>query len=83
MECVSDTFNVSPISLTEEDINTKRSILQVLVSFYDPLGFHAPVIVRAKCLIQAIWKEGFDWDNPLPESYLTLWKEIAEDLNAA
>ncbi|XP_065189636.1 uncharacterized protein LOC135820247 [Sycon ciliatum] len=80
---VSDTFNVSPISLTKEDINTKRSVLQVLASFYDPLGFHAPVIVRAKCLIQAIWKEGFDWDDPLPESYLTLWKEIAEDLNAA
>ena len=75
--------NINPISLAEDIVHTKRSILKTLASFYDPLGFHAPVIVRAKCLLQDIWKEGYDWDDPLPNSYVQLWSEIATDLTHA
>ena len=82
-DTVAETFNINPISLAEDIVHTKRSILKTLASFYDPLGFHIPVIVRAKCLLQDIWKEGYDWDDPLPNSYVQLWSEIATDLTHA
>lgn len=37
---------------------TKRQILKVVMSLFDPLGLLAPLIIRAKILMQNIWKEG-------------------------
>ena len=52
-------FKLSP------DLNarTKRHILSVTSSIYDPLGFLSPVTLLAKILMQPIWRENFAWDE--------------------
>jgi hypothetical protein len=45
---------------------TKRSISSVIARIYDPLGLLAPVIVRAKILLQRVWALKIDWDETLP-----------------
>ncbi|XP_065196475.1 uncharacterized protein LOC135827967 [Sycon ciliatum] len=50
---------------------TKRQFLRILATIFDPLGFLAPYIVRAKVLFQSMWIEGFDWDADLPEDLIS------------
>lgn len=55
---------------------TKRTILSKIGQLYDPVGFLAPVIVRAKLLVQAIWKAQLEWDEIVPEHIAEQWKNI-------
>ncbi|GFW22184.1 integrase catalytic domain-containing protein [Trichonephila clavipes] len=48
------------------DKNTKRLILQAVGKIFDPLGLISPFTVRMKCLLQELWKEEIQWDDPLP-----------------
>ena len=60
---------------------TKRFVLKHSSQIYDPLGLLSPVSVRAKILMQEIWKQKLDWDIPLPENLHKVWNCIAKDLN--
>ena len=59
---------------------TKRSILSCIAKLYDPLGWLAPVIVRAKIFMQQLWKLQLSWDAELPADELMTWMEISRDL---
>ena len=37
---------------------TKREVLQHSCKTFDPIGFATPVTIRAKILIQILWKSG-------------------------
>ena len=52
---------------------TKRSISSVIVRIYDPLGLLAPVIVRAKIILQRVWSLKVDWDESLPANLHSKW----------
>ena len=52
---------------------TKRSMSSVIARIYDPLGLLAPVIVRAKILLQRVWALKLDWDESLPSELHTEW----------
>ncbi len=65
------------------DIITKRAILKYSSHIYDPLGLLSPVTVRAKLLLQDLWKQKYDWDIPLPDDIKEKWTCIAKDLNSA
>ncbi|XP_076064933.1 uncharacterized protein LOC143038974 [Oratosquilla oratoria] len=44
---------------------TKRKILSLFSSLYDPAGFLAPITLRGKFFIQNLWKGKERWDTPL------------------
>ena len=46
---------------------TKREVLSEASKIYDPLGFLTPVIIRAKILMQELWKKSYSWDQPLSQ----------------
>ncbi|XP_068987466.1 uncharacterized protein [Bombus flavifrons] len=52
---------------------TKRSMSSVTARIYDPLGLLAPVIVKAKILLQRVWALKLDWDESLPAELHTEW----------
>ena len=58
--------------------DTMRGVLSYLSSFYDPLGFAAPVILSAKQVLQECWKKKWTWDKPLEGRLLERWKEWKE-----
>lgn len=60
---------------------TKRTVLSVTAQLYDPLGWLAPVVVRAKILIQSIWLQGLDWDTPLTPRDSEFWIDFKADLS--
>ena len=57
---------------------TKRCILKQISTIFDPLGLVAPFVLRAKLILQELWRHGFDWDQPISGPLLAsreAWKE--------
>lgn len=67
----SDSFKFR-INLKDRPV-TRRGILSVTSSIYDPLGFLAPAILPAKMLMQPLCKERFAWDDEIPEQLGRKW----------
>lgn len=62
---LDDTFRVK-ITASTLPVITKRIVLAVTAKAFDPLGWVAPVVIRAKILMQYLWTLKADWDEPLP-----------------
>ena len=63
-------FRFNPTEVT----NTKRGILRLVSSLFDPLGFLTPFIVVAKILLQMLWREDLGWDDEISGAPLDLWR---------
>ncbi|MEM7299092.1 MAG: reverse transcriptase domain-containing protein, partial [Bacteroidota bacterium] len=57
---------------------TKRNVLSVAASLYDPLGFLAPITARIKVLFQMTCKAKLAWDDQLSGGVLIAWKKFIE-----
>ena len=74
LESDAFTFQVS----LEEKPFSRRGVLSVTNSLYDPFGLAAPVIVKGKQLLRSM-TSGVNaphsdmWDAPLPEEYKPAW----------
>ncbi|XP_055623510.1 uncharacterized protein LOC129766935 [Toxorhynchites rutilus septentrionalis] len=66
--------------LPREDPSTKRSILSDIARLFDPLGLIAPVVVRAKILMQELWSLACGWDDPVPNAILVKWQQFRHEL---
>ncbi|KAL2089185.1 hypothetical protein ACEWY4_016084 [Coilia grayii] len=77
--CVdSDHFQFN-INLSQKP-HTRRGILSVVSSIFDPLGFLAPLILPAKQLLHELCQKGFGWDEPLPQAVSGQWVEWTSSL---
>lgn len=53
---------------------TRRGILSIVSSVYDPLGFAAPFVLPAKAILQDLCRKKLGWDDPIPEADLERWQ---------
>ncbi len=67
-----DVFTFS--STLKEAPTSKRGILRVSFSIFDPIGFLAPFILIPKLLLQLLWAEGRDWDEEVESSIQIQWQ---------
>ncbi|KAJ8403145.1 hypothetical protein AAFF_G00360610 [Aldrovandia affinis] len=74
----TDAFTYS-IKLPDKPM-TRRGILAVVNSIYDPLGLLAPVILPAKLLLKDLCKEQSGWDEDISEKHAEDWKGWTEDV---
>jgi len=70
------TFKVSP----KEKPPSRRGVLSVTSSLYDPLGFVAPVVLVAKILLQDICTQGLGWDQTVGEDEQERWTQWLAEL---
>lgn len=61
---------------------TRRGMLSITSSVYDPLGFLAPVMLSAKMMQQELCRRGCGWDDAIPQDILSQWKRWLEDLES-
>lgn len=64
-------------------IPTKREMLRVIMSIYDPLGLIGYIIMYVKILLQETWRANIGWDTKIPHDLLvkwTQWVSILPDL---
>ena len=79
----NDTLSIPGLSDDRIDnVFTKREILKVVASIFDPLGYFAPTILQAKLFIQELWADKLEWDTEFQPESVNRWKQICEHLKA-
>ena len=59
---------------------TKRGILSILSSVYDPLGLASPFVLIARRIVQSLCQEKVGWDDPIPEKEKEQWERWIDGL---
>ena len=72
-------YDVKPQEAAE--IYTKRKILKKAATVFDPLGFLAPFTIKAKIILQNLWRQNLDWDEPIDEENQKAWESWLKELN--
>ncbi|XP_053690937.1 uncharacterized protein LOC128739468 [Sabethes cyaneus] len=52
---------------------TKREVLRVLMTIFDPLGFLAHFLAYLKILLQDIWRSAISWDEEIGDAAFADW----------
>ena len=52
---------------------TRRDVLSVSSSVYDPLGFGAPFLVKEKQILQKLCEQGIKWDEEMTKEIAVEW----------
>nr|XP_055053880.1 uncharacterized protein LOC129439016 [Misgurnus anguillicaudatus] len=78
LETDSFTFQVSH----DEKPYTRRGVLSMVNSIYDPLGFVAPITIKGKAIVRELTLEQHEWDAPLPSQKQAEWNKWKESLDA-
>ena len=59
---------------------TRRSILSLVSSVFDPLGMASPFVLTAKLLLQDLCRMNLSWDDKLTGPYLDIWENWLSSL---
>ncbi|XP_037392737.1 uncharacterized protein LOC119263058 isoform X1 [Pygocentrus nattereri] len=81
-EIAKDTFTF--MVSTGDKPFTRRGVLSVVNSVFDPLGLVTPIIIQGRALLRELTMDTNDWDAPLPEekcSQWETWRDSLQDLN--
>ena len=62
---------------------TKRNIVSMVSSIYDPIGFLSPVTIQLKILLQELHERKVAWDKPLDETSKSAWFKLVGQLERA
>lgn len=60
--------------------STRRGILSMVASLYDPLGFVAPFLLTGKGVLQEMCRHGTGWDDPITDELRPKWESWKRDL---
>ena len=59
---------------------TRRELLAMLSSIYDPLGLVSQFLLKGRKIIQELCKDSFQWDHPIPENIKQQWLKWKSNL---
>ncbi|XP_043461792.1 uncharacterized protein LOC122506254 [Leptopilina heterotoma] len=80
---LSDEFHYKVTSFSQSK-PTKRVVASEIAKLFDPLGWLAPFLLKAKLLLQDCWLAGSNWDEILPNHLQIEWnlfKDQFQQLN--
>jgi len=66
--------------VTGGKVPTKREMLKLVMSVFDPLGFLSHFTVKAKILLQEVWRTSIDWDDEVTEEIFSKWCQWLKEL---
>ncbi|XP_064641320.1 uncharacterized protein LOC135496114 [Lineus longissimus] len=59
---------------------TRRGVLSILSSVYDPLGLVSPFVLEARMIFEDLCRAKLTWDEEMPREHLERWSRWREDL---
>ena len=74
----SDAFTFK-INLKDKP-RTRRGVLSIVASLYDPLGFVAPYTLQGKMLLQDLCRRDLSWDEEMNEDEISRWNKWTSQL---
>ncbi len=63
-----------------EAVHSRRKILSLVSSIYDPLGIAAPLLLPAKKILQELCRSQIGWDEIIPPEFSTIWEKWTDNL---
>lgn len=60
---------------------TKRKVLKLSASIYDPLGYLCPITARLKTIFQMLCMDKLDWDEQIPNNIKKVWEDAIQAIN--
>ena len=67
------------VDLVNKLPTSRRSLLKVTASIFDPLGLLSPFVIKLKLLFQTLCQRRVGWDEPLAGNSLKQWNEFLSD----
>ena len=74
-----DTFSFK-INLDRKPI-TKRGLLSMISSIYDPLGYAAPFVLEGRQILQRLCNKNVQWDEIVQQDVQSDWAKWVEQMN--
>ena len=74
----TDSFGFSVAQ--KERPMSKRGVLAIVGSVYDPFGLISPYVLVARQLLRELCRSKIGWDEDIPESYKRKWEQWLNDL---
>ncbi len=80
-DCDQLIFDVAEVARLAISLDpTKRNVVSTIGTFYDPLGYLAPLVIKFKVLFQKLCESRIDWDQTLTGELREEWKTFVSDL---
>ena len=80
-DCLTDHFKyslkfhrVDDSVIDGKKTPTKRELLSIIMSTFDPMGFLGHFIVGGKLLLREVWRRGCKWDESIPLDVANSWE---------
>ena len=77
---VTDIFHITISKLPPSETVTKRILVSDIAKVFDVLEWFAPATVSVNILLQRVWEERVDWDDPVPEAIQRIWHQWRSEL---
>lgn len=78
----SDKFLVAnSLSCKTKNKITKRVVLSLVASIFDPLGLVSPIVISYKMFLQKLWLHNLQWDDELPSELSSEWQVLHNQLS--
>ena len=75
-----DHFRLTVADLPPLENVTKHLLVSDIAKTFDVLGWFAPSIIKAKILLQRLWEQKVDWDDPVPQPIHHDWLQWRREL---
>ena len=78
----TDTLQITPGDKIMNEAGwkfTKRKVLSLISSLFDPLGWLSPLSIKGRIFLQTVWKKKVGWGQPLSEEQIASIKEIFQE----
>jgi hypothetical protein len=59
---------------------TKRKVLAITASIFDPLGLLSPAVIAYKIFLQKLWQDKLQWDEVLPAHLQQEWNQLQQTI---
>lgn len=72
---------VHPAVVSGERRPSKREILSVAMSVFDPFGLLSDFMLTAKIILQDLWRIGVSWDEQVPKNINERWQSWRAEIH--
>jgi len=75
-----DHFKLSVTGPPPLENLTKRGLVSGVAKTFDVLGWFSPSTIKVKILMQQLWEDKVDWDDPVPSRIQNAWIQWRSEL---
>ena len=72
--------NATQVPHTNSTGSTRRKVLAITASIFDPLGLLSPAAIAYKTFIQKLWQDKLQRDEPLPIHFQQEWNRLHQTI---